>query len=113
VPNCISKPSLVRPYGHAITPALLMSTWSFLPLAAYSAAAFFTEARSPRSTMSEETSAPGTAARTDSTAFFAFASLRLAMTTVPPTLASTLAVSRPRPTFPPVTRKVLPRAAPG
>ena len=95
VPICISKPSLVRCSGTAMTPALLIST-SMAP--SHSSANAWMDARSARSSGRTSVS-PAMPVE----ALWPFAVLRTARTTRAPAPASSRAATRPMPLLAPVT----------
>ena len=98
VPVCISKPSLVRDSGTAMTPALLISTsiWPSNP-----SAKACTEDRSARSSFCTSVS-PAIAPA----AVLPFEVSRTASTTRAPAPASSRAATSPMPLFAPVTTMV-------
>ncbi|OAR25684.1 hypothetical protein A8W25_08990 [Streptomyces sp. ERV7] len=105
-PNCRSKPSVVLPYGSAITPALLTRrssvSWRYVSAKAR------TEDRSARSSGANATFAPYTWRWIRASASLPLASLRQARITWAPLRASSRAVTSPMPLFAPVTTAVRP-----
>ena len=63
VPNCVSKPSAVRPNGVNITPALFISTWIADEMAPIATAADRTSASEVRSNRPSTSRAAGTSSR--------------------------------------------------
>src|ERR1700758_5490405 len=111
VPNCVSKPSAVRPNGVAITPALAITTSKGSPFASNASAqarTLFMLARSS-STTSKLPPLAAASLRTCSVAAFAFGKSRAAPTTCAPCAARERAVSTPSPAETPVTRMRFPR----
>ena len=108
MPNWSSKPSAVLRRGVPMTPALLISRSRPLWVALKRSAKPRTDARLARSSSSSWTWAPGTAARSSSTAACPFSRLRQAITTLAPARASSRAVTSPSPLFAPVTMAVRP-----
>src|SRR5262245_9809833 len=109
--NVSSKPSLVRPRAPP-TPALLISTCSGSPRARNSTAQARTEARSDRSSGRNATASFPVSAEMPATAARPFSAERQATNTLPPRLASPVAVARPMPVLAPVSRKVRPDRSP-
>ena len=106
VPNWSSKPCSVRASGHAITPALLSSTWISGWRARTASAKRRTLGSDPSSSAS--TAALPPALRIASATPSAFARSRAPITTCAPRLPRTRALSAPRPPEPPVTTATLP-----